>query len=435
MPLLDLSTVTKALSNLLEFRVKAALADLGQPPAAVSAVTLSALPADKLAGDETIGLYLYHITEDASSKNVMPASQDVPATRFQSMGLNLHYQLNTHSDLNGEQGGIWTQLLFGLALKTFHDYASINKDTAIGGTKVFPAALSGTDNIFRIALQSVQPTEAPHYWTGGVQPLRLAAYYIVSVIYLEPDTASVFAGRVLRYGVQSFVGGAPYLEASRSLVIFRGPGESVDRQQDSQPAQAPVGGKIQFHGSGLSADQTALLVNNSRFDNPVEVGLTWGVVASNNQIAATVTALIGSYNTLPGIYSAAAKVTVRRRMPDGSTQDFPQTSNEVPFLVVPDIISPAPNVVATANAQGVVIVNGGVFDDPDIPPDAVKVFVGPQSVPREPTATLTAGHFRVSSPTQLRFRFPISGLNSGDVLPFRIIINGAENTPRWVAVP
>ena len=62
-------------------------------------------------------------------------------------------------------------------------------------------------------------------------------------------------------------------------------------------------------------------------------------------------------------------------------------------------------------------------------------MIGVQSVPREPTGTLTAGHFRVSSPTQLRFRFPIGGLNSGDVVPFRIVVNGAENAPRWVAVP
>jgi hypothetical protein len=351
------------------------------------------------------------------------------------MGLDLYYQLSAHSDLIGNQSAPRVQMLFGLALKALHDFPCVDKNTILNGTPVFPPALQGTDNIFRIVLQAIQSNEAPQYWTGGSQPLRLAAYYIVSVALLEPEQPTVFAGRVLRYGVHTFVSGAPRLDASRSTVTFRVPGEAIDRDVEVQPAEAPVGTGIRFHGTDLAGDDTTLLVKSSRFNEPVEVGPTWGVIATDDQINATPSAQTGTFDTLPGIYSAMAKVATRRRMPDGSFRSFAQSSNEVPFLVTPAVTNPPVNTVATANVQGVVIISGGIFDHPDIPADAVSVMVGPQSVPREPTATLTPGHFRVSSPTQLRFRFPIGGLNSGDVVPFRIVVNGAENGPRWVAVP
>jgi hypothetical protein len=434
MPLLDLSLATQTLRNLLERRVKAGLTALGQPSTVINGLDISALPADKLTGDQTIGIYLYHISEDGHFKNLPPLSQDQPPVQFRPMGLDLYYQLNAHSDTSGDPGARLTQLLFGLALKTMHDFSSIDSSTLLNGTPVFPTALQGTDNCFRIILQAIQPSEAPHFWTGGTQPLRLAAYYIVSVVLLEPERPSRFAGRVLRYGVHTFVRGAPRLDGSRSTVTFRVPGETVDHEVEVQPAEVSVGDSIRFHGIDLAGDDTRLLLKNARFSDAVEVGSTWGVIAAEDQISATAAAQIGIFDTLPGVYSGIAKVTTRRRMPDGSIRSFAQTSNEVPFLITPAITNPLANAVATANVTGVVVVTGGVFAHPDIDPDAVKVMVGPQEIPRA-SAALTAGHFRVSSPTQLRFQFPISGLNSGETHPFRIMINGAENAPRWVAVP
>src|SRR5438132_7792403 len=102
MPLPDLSLATQTLSNLLERRVKSGLTALGQPPA----VTISALPADELTGDQTIGIYLYHVSEDAHFRNLPPLSQDQPPVQFRPMGLNLYYQLNAHSDTTGEPGAL-----------------------------------------------------------------------------------------------------------------------------------------------------------------------------------------------------------------------------------------------------------------------------------------------------------------------------------------
>jgi hypothetical protein len=123
-------------------------------------------------------------------------------------------------------------------------------------------------------------------------------------------------------------------------------------------------------------------------------------------------------------------------MPDGSTRAFAQESNQVPFTVAPTITNPAYNAVAVAvGPQQIVTVNGGVFQHADVTPDSVRVFVGPEPVLLEPTIALTPGHFEIVSATQLRFRFPLAGVISGATLPLRVIVNGAENSPRWVLVP
>ena len=121
-------------------------------------------------------------------------------------------------------------------------------------------------------------------------------------------------------------------------------------------------------------------------------------------------------------------------MPDGSTRAFPQASNEVPFTVVPQISNPAYNVVATAVAN-IVDITGNVFQHADVRPENVRVIIGSEPVPLEPTLALTPGHFEIVSATQLRIQFPIAGLASGATLPLRVIVNGAENFPRWVQVP
>jgi hypothetical protein len=121
-------------------------------------------------------------------------------------------------------------------------------------------------------------------------------------------------------------------------------------------------------------------------------------------------------------------------MPDGSMRAFPQASNAVPFTVAPSITNPAHNAIAVA-AANVVTVTGGIFQHADVLPEHVRVIVGGEPVPIKPAGPLIAGRFEIVSATQIRFQFPIPGLTSGGVLPLRIIVNGAENAPRWVQVP
>jgi len=424
--LLDIALVTEAMVNLIDFHVSSS-PESGK----VTPLLVTAQPPDKLSGDHTIGFYLYHITEDAQYQNIPPISGDEPPVRYTPMGLTLHYQLSGHSDAAGKSGVETEQTMVGLAMKALHDYPVIDDTTVVNGKIVFPTSLRGEGNRLRITMLPVSATDATHYWTAGAQPLRLAIYYQVSVALLEPEPIQTRPGRVLKYGVFTFVRGAPHLDGSRSKVTFTVPGEASARTVEVQPAQAPLGGQLVFFGTDLAGDQTTLLVSSNLFTDAIEVGVDWGVVASESAIYATVQPLMGTRVTVPGVYSAAAKVIERRVMPDKSVRDFPKTSNDAPFLVTPQI-----QAIAAPDINQIVVVTGGVFQDAaGIAADAVDVFVGPNKIPLKAHPALNAGEYDIPDAGTLRFRYPIAGLTSGSVAPFRVIINGAESAPNWVTVP
>src|SRR5262245_39872075 len=155
--LLDISLVTQTLISLIEKHVNAS-----PEKAKVSPLAVSALPPDKLTGigDHVLGLYLYYISEDAHYKNLPPPSDGLLPIRYTPMGLNLYYQLSAHSDLLGNVGAENEQTMIGLAMKALHDYPVIDDTTEIGGVRVFPMTLQGTDNRFRLVLQPLQYNEA-----------------------------------------------------------------------------------------------------------------------------------------------------------------------------------------------------------------------------------------------------------------------------------
>ena len=423
--LLDIALVTETLISLIDKHIATS-----PEKAKVSPLDVSPLPPDKLSGDHTIGLYLYHITEDAQYKNLPPESLDVPPVRFTPMGLNLYYLLTAHSDIRGENGTENEQTMVGLAMKALHDYPVIDDTTAIAGVKVFPVALQGTDNRFRIVLQPVQHNEAMTYWTVGSQPMRLGVYYQASIVLLEPERPLSRAGRVLTYGVFTFVRGAPFLEGSRSTVTFTIPGETAQRSVEVQPAETPITGKLILFGSGLSGDETRLLISSAKFKGGFEVGSEWGVVASDTEIYATVQPTVGLDVVVPGMYTAVAKVIERRVMPDNTVREFPKTSNATPLVVVPRITA-----IQLPDLNQRVLVQGGVFQDAGISSDAVEVLVGSNSLPVKSGPLLNPGEFEILDAANVRFRYPVPGVASGDTVPFRLIINGAETAPNWVTAP
>jgi hypothetical protein len=435
MSVLDLSLVTTTLLRLLKARVDPLWAEFFPPVPPPPTITYTGVSSDKLK-DNSLAMFLYSANEDAHFRNLPPVYQDKPAVRFSPMGLLLQYQLVSFVDDSGDPDAaiLRSQRLFGLALKTLHDFPSIDKTTQFAGSTIFPVPLQGTDNVFRITLKNIQPNEVTNFWTAGNQFVRLAAYYEVSAALLEPDRPELKGQRVLRYGVQIFVNGAPRLDTSRSTVTFRIPGESTDRTADVQPAEAASGENLFFDGTDLNGDSTSLMIRKVGWDDAQEVSTDWGVVSGPVSISASVQAAAGTKDIVPGVYSASARVTRFRTMPDGSKRAFPQESNQVPFTVAPSITNPAHNVVAVAVGD-IVTITGGVFQHADVAPEGVRVFVGAEPVPLEPVGPLSPGHFEIASATQLRIRFPLAGVTSGPTLPLRVIVNGAENAPRWVLVP
>lgn len=450
MPFLDVYHVTQTLKRFLEKR----FADSPAWPRESDGVTpiginVSPLPPDKLTGDNTLGLYLYHVSEDAHYKNLPAPGADPPPIRYTPMGLNLYYQLTPRSELKDELAAEREQLMMTVAVKALRDYPAINKTTPVNGSN-----LLGADDRLRIVLQPIPHNEAISFWTAGSLPLRLAAYYQVSVVLLEPEESKTRTGRVLRYGAYSFPRGAPRLDGSRNTVFYRRPGDAMPSEVELQPAQVPYAtdpldsaevfhgkrnGDVSFLGSGLSGERTSLLLRSARWTRPVELD-SWVVSKSDQDIKATMQATIvaGSetFEVLPGVHSALVKVTTRRTLSDGTSRDFEHLSNETPFLITPRldaIADPYP-----PDATGTVEVDGWIFDYMD-PDDTeyrldLRVYVGDVRLDRSDTAAPGPGEFAVADAQTLLFVRPAT-LRSTTPLPLRIFVNGAESIPQWIPMP
>ncbi len=181
MALLDISSVTQTLINLITKHVTASSV---WPDS--STLTASPEPSDQLTGDNTIGLYLYHIGEAFALKN-LSVGDDCPEIRDLPMDLNLHYQLTAHSDIKGPTGTYQEQLMMGLAMKALRDLPVIDDSTEVAGATIMPAAISGQGNRLRISLSAVGENEAVNFWTPGSSPMRWASYYVALATLVEPE--------------------------------------------------------------------------------------------------------------------------------------------------------------------------------------------------------------------------------------------------------
>lgn len=338
MALLDISLVTRSLQKLVQKYIEASDAWSGS-------LTVSISPPDKLTGDNTVGLYLYHIAESPDTRNLPAPSGNTPPIRYTPMGLELFYQLTAHSEQAEEDSATEReQLMMGLAMKALRDFPVIDDSTVVINkkrnpserTQILHAALRGEENRLRIVLQSIPHNEAVSYWTAGSSPLRLAAYYRVAVVLLEPEEPTALAGRVLDYGIQTFVGLGPRLDGSENILTFTVPGQQASQQLKVRPAQVPVGSEVVFTGANLTGDETRLLLRNNRWQESQQAGPAWRVSSpTGGRLLATVRSTIGNETVLPGMYSAQVEVVERHRLPDGSERVFEHRSNETPFAIAP----------------------------------------------------------------------------------------------------
>lgn len=428
MALLNLSLVSDVFLRLIERGINTS----PEWPSPGPLAAVLAHPPDRLAGDLTVGFYLYSIMEDAHQKNAPASGNESLSIQFTPMPLQLYYILTAHSDLAGDASTSREQLMMGLAMKALHDRPFIDEHSFIGPVRLFSNALVGRGNQFRVVLQPTTPHDAVQYWTAGSQPLRLAAYYQVSVVFLEPDRQPSRTGRVLTYGIHTFLRGSPHLEYSLNRVQYTLP-DGTSRTVEFRPAEAPFGGDIEFRGTELSGDDTRLMIQHTSWPQAIEAEAnTWGITASDSFVLARVAQFAGSERVLPGQYFASIRVVTNRTMPDGSVRRFENGSNQVPFAVAPRIDALAFPGTLT-----------GRWFNPDLlAGDAIQLFIGPDRLtriepnppPPAPPLPPAAGQFQVIDETTLQFRVPATA-TPGTVVPIRLVIRGVESAPRWESLP
>lgn len=428
MAILDVSLVTKCLRRLILDRVQASPA--WKPR---DAPVISPMPPDKLKA-ESMGLYLYHMVEDPHLKNQPPAgsgSDPVPV-RYTPMGLILYYLLTTDNLITDDHKMYDAQLLLGLAVKTLHDFPILTDETKVNDDDVTglfeKVGLHKTDTKLRLSMQPLTYNDAVNYWTAGQSPLRLSAYYQVSVVLLEPEPPPTRSGRVLDYGVYSFVTGAPRLTGSENRLTVTIPGTAASQDILLRPAQVPIGAPVAFTGVNLSSEDTRLMVQFNKWDDAVVADLGWAVSATGDRVYATVGDTVDGRTVVPGIYTAKIRTTTVRTAPDGERKTFTQTSNETPFTISPRIDSPT----LTPDNTGLVQVQGAVFQHADIEDKDVEVFLGTEKLAAGNSGSLDPGQYAVTDATHLELRLTTGGA-PGHV-PFRLLINGAESPPAWVTI-
>lgn len=404
--------MSQTLLNLLADRVGKGMIQLYKPATVPVTINYSLFPSDELTTDATVSLNLYHFTEDAALKNQSPtsASTELSPAQFNPMGLQLYYQLNVHekSDRSTNDAMMRVHQLFGLAIKALHDCARI--DHTPSWSKLPPG------NIIRISLLHTTPEQAEQFWSSSTKPVRLSAYYMVTAVLLEPEMPTTIPGRVLDYEIKDFIIGAPRLDASTNTIKFTPPG-GIERKLDLRPAEVPVGGSVDILGSGLGGNGTSLQISSGNWDAPVDVG-GWITAGTSDRITVTIGTTAGAapniHNIVPGFYTAAA------RIPKGGVW---QISNEVPFAIAPAVTIFNAGLVTPFT----LILRGGVFSDPNLLPEHVRVILGSRQ--------LTPDLYLITGPNEIHIQFPIAGVAPNPTVPLRIIVNGAESAPLWITVP
>jgi hypothetical protein len=419
MATLDLSGVTRSLVTLVDEAIKAS-------PARPAAHAVTSLPPDMLADDNSVGIYLYHLGEEPALRNQPWRGRPETPIRYSPLALNLHYVVTAHSTAVDEHGPYREQLLMGLAVKALHDHAVIDDHSEVRGVPLLHLSLRAGENPLRLSLRQVPASEAVSYWTAGSKPLRLAAYYEVSVVLLEPEEPSSAGGRVLSWGVEAFIGALPRLNASRSTVRFTIPGEAAARAIEVQPAQGAIGDEVTLIGTDLGGGTLDVLVRRAGWPAARSVAATWGASSAGDRVFVTVQELIDTEPALPGAYTAAVEITRTTRLADGTSHPTTVRSNETPFQIAPTITA-----VSAPTSDGVLTVSGGPFTA--APALVTRASIASRELAPGTAGALQPGQFAVSA-AAIEMRLP-PGLPSGSPVPVRVIVDGSESAPRWVVTP
>jgi Pvc16 N-terminal domain len=424
MATLDLSLATQALITLVFESIRSSTAWPFADP------DVTGLPPDAVAGDSAVGLYLYHLTEEPTLKNQAWSGRPDAPLRFSPMALNLHYVATAKSGLAEGLAPLREQLLLGLTARALRNHGTIDDLTVVNGVQVLPSGLRNAGNRLRVTLRPVPPNEAVSYWTAGSQPLRLAVYFDVSALLVEPDEPETGGGRVLTYGIQTFLGSAPRLDTSRSTVTFRVPGESVDRTAEVQPARVTYGQLASVLGNSLAGDAVTLVVRHGAWTDAEDADASWGVVASSDRVYFAPSHDVASRTAQPGTWTAAVRVTRNVAQPDGTTRPVAQLSNEVPWQLAPEV-----RTISAVAADGTFTVDGGPFSHNPLvtrmPQNVVRAYTGTTELALVTTTPLAPGQMRVVDDSRVELRLP-DGFPRGAPMLLRLLVNGAESLPQWV---
>lgn len=423
----DLQEITETLTAL----VQTAITTAGWP---ASVEVLPEVPRDDKTG---VGLYLYHVQENQYYKNYASQGIDTPPVSYTPMSLNLFYILSASSrDAAGDQDAMDEQGLMSVAMKTLHDNPVLRK------TLPSPAFPLGKDIDIKITFQILSPSDAVQYWASSQSPVRLAAYYEVSVVFLPPEAVKSYPGRVLTYGNYVFVQGAPQITGCQNTIQFISPVDLTTVTINVQPAQAPPAAAIpapaesivSFFGNGFGGGTLKILLYSPLWPELAETDATWSVSRISEtqaNMAVQPTAKLVTSGTvvdiLPGLYGAQLNRSEVKTLPNGTSKTFSHSSNQFPFSIAPRVDS----VITLTPTQ--FRIQGSRYQHADIKDDDIQIYTADIRLDLVGGGALAPGQFKLIAFDTIDLHVPAS--IHGPQVPLRIMIRGIESAPRWISVP
>ena len=468
MTTLNLFLVTQTLMRLLDLNVRALLLRGGQS----SNLTVTAMPPENAGNSmDTLNMHLYHSMEDAYFKNVPATGTGGSSNARRPLPLSLFYILTAHHHVNQVFDAERQQLLMGLGMKTFHDYAVIDDHLQISPDPVGSPAetvmvqgLQGRDNRIEISLRPMTPEESLSFWSvEQTLTARFSAYYEVRTIFVEHEEPLGVHGKVFDLGLFVSTGQAPVIEKVSSTMQFTPPPQTGLGAQaiDTAPARAilapglvPPVNRVIIQGSNLAGDgrpETARIVLRtpawrqftpavrSAVINPalnpawnVTIGETCARFEIQGQL--TIDDGVGGIRNIevtPGIYAVSVETIRRQETQSGIHRLTTSESNQVAFSIGARIDGFDPPNPAGRMVLRVVNLFDMQAADLDVQL-AIDGLLYDEATAFANDAT-DQGLF-VRQAGQLEFHPLFDPAQSG-THPVVLRINGAESQPFWIETP
>jgi hypothetical protein len=375
-----------------------------------------------------LSLYLFHVSQDPYQRNspvLGPRARTIPA---QPLSLDLYYLLSacSQSDYHQEQQAM------SIALKCFHETPIVRTNVLIP----VPPPTSQPEE-FTLTMEVETLDTLSRLWQSTANPMRLAAIYKVSVVFVTPPTPAVpLANPVQPRGIGIAVDPATFPLATNGQLIgtyrkitYTSPNSSATNPDivsyDSSAATVAAGQTLILYGSSLSDGNGNHNPTAKRLYliPPGGIGqeVTNWIVPDPNPTPPPLTHIVDSRLTVqlqapfpdPGVYQLAVGS-------DTSLGDPAYyRSNTVPISIAAAISGmPAPPAAPVLGAN--------TFDGTGFVSGKTEVLLGSFPLTEAPPAN---GTFQITGGTKIDFQ-PLSGLPHG-LYAVRVRVNQVESDPSW----
>ncbi len=378
-------------------------------------VKVSALPPDQVtpangAENTQLNLFLHQVSPNLGWRNEgLPSRDGSGRNRLTNppLALDLHYLLSAYGaeDLH-------TDILLGYGMQLLHETPVLSRSaiaTALNpspplGTALPPAlqalaecGLAEQIEQIKVTPENMSKEEMSKLWTAVQSHFRPSAAYLVSVVLIDAAIPTRATLPVLSRGPVD-----PNSGRDRGVVVepsLLPPYPTIETvSPTSKQAAATVGATADITGHHLDGTDWSVLLSNTRLHIEEEVTDVTGESSTSVQF------------TAPDIPVGINQLSLRVVRP-GETE--PRTSNQLAFIIGPEITTASPMSVAR-DGEGTVVIT--LDCQPQVRPEQrVSLLLGTREVPAEPFNTATS-----------TLSFVVEAASVGDHL-VRLRVDGIES--------